>query len=232
MAETSPTGQQPPAASGAPSEAPSVWNVPNALTTLRIVMVPFFGWALLTDGGDSVLWRLVAWAIFAVAMITDKIDGDLARKHGLVTDFGKIADPIADKAITGMAFIGLSLVGDLWWWVTVLVLLRYRTETGVDGLDGTEHPYLACSFWMVTAYALAGRHDDAHALMRRLLELPNDVGLLSEEYDPVHQHFVGNFPQAFSHLTLVGAAVALEQAQASGDTSRSVSSSDPSGAGH
>ncbi len=112
------------------------------------------------------------------------------------------------------------------------LLLRYRTETGVDGLDGTEHPFLACSFWMVTAYALAGRHDDAHALMRRLLELPNDVGLLSEEYDPVHQHFVGNFPQAFSHLTLVGAAVALEQAQASGDTSRSVSSSDPSGAGH
>jgi CDP-diacylglycerol--glycerol-3-phosphate 3-phosphatidyltransferase len=131
MAESSPTGQQPPAASGAPSEAPSVWNVPNALTTLRIVMVPFFGWALLTDGGDSVLWRLVAWAIFAVAMITDKIDGDLARKHGLVTDFGKIADPIADKAITGMAFIGLSLVGDLWWWVTVLVLLREWSVTGM-----------------------------------------------------------------------------------------------------
>jgi GH15 family glucan-1,4-alpha-glucosidase len=112
------------------------------------------------------------------------------------------------------------------------LLLRYRTETGVDGLTGTEHPFLACSFWLVTAYALAGRLDDAHALMKRLLELPNDVGLLSEEYDPVHQHFVGNFPQAFSHLTLVGAAVALEQAQASGDTSRSVSSSDPSGAGH
>jgi GH15 family glucan-1,4-alpha-glucosidase len=110
------------------------------------------------------------------------------------------------------------------------LLLRYRTETGVDGLDGTEHPFLACSFWLVTAYALAGRIDDAHALMQRLLELPNDVGLLSEEYDPVHQHFVGNFPQAFSHLTLVGAAVALQQAQKSGDTSRSVSSSAPDGA--
>ncbi len=109
----------------------SNWNVPNALTTLRIVMVPFFGWALLQDGGDSTLWRWVAFAIFAVAMITDKIDGDLARKHGLVTDFGKIADPIADKAITGMAFIGLSIVGDIWWWVTIVVLLREWSVTAL-----------------------------------------------------------------------------------------------------
>lgn len=107
----------------------SNFNVPNLLTTLRIVMVPFFGWALLHDGGDSPLWRWVAFALFAVAMITDKIDGDLARKHGLVTDFGKIADPIADKAITGMAFIGLSIVGDVWWWVTVVVLLREWSVT-------------------------------------------------------------------------------------------------------
>lgn len=107
----------------------SNWNVPNALTTLRIVLVPFFGWALLMDGGDSVLWRTVAWAIFFVAMATDKIDGDLARKYNIETDFGKIADPIADKAITGMAFIGLSIVGDIWWWVTVLVLLREWSVT-------------------------------------------------------------------------------------------------------
>ena len=108
---------------------PSIWNVPNALTALRIVMVPFFAWALLVDGGDSVLWRTVAWAIFGAAMITDKIDGDLARKHNLVTNFGKIADPIADKALTGMAFIGLSIIGDLWWWVTILVLLREWSVT-------------------------------------------------------------------------------------------------------
>jgi GH15 family glucan-1,4-alpha-glucosidase len=86
------------------------------------------------------------------------------------------------------------------------LLLRYRTETGVDGLSGHEHPFLACSFWLVEAYALAGRVDDADALMRRLLALQNDVGLLSEEYDPVGQRFVGNFPQAFSHLALVSAA--------------------------
>jgi CDP-diacylglycerol--glycerol-3-phosphate 3-phosphatidyltransferase len=107
----------------------SNWNVPNALTTLRIVMVPFFAWALLVDGGESVLWRCVAWAIFAVAMITDKIDGDLARKHNLVTNFGKIADPIADKALTGMAFIGLSIIGEIWWWVTIIVLVREWSVT-------------------------------------------------------------------------------------------------------
>ena len=108
---------------------PSNWNVPNALTTLRILMVPYFGWALLVDGGESVLWRTVAWAVFVVAMITDKVDGDLARKHDLITDFGKIADPIADKAITGMAFIGLSLIGDIWWWVTIIVLIREWSVT-------------------------------------------------------------------------------------------------------
>jgi CDP-diacylglycerol--glycerol-3-phosphate 3-phosphatidyltransferase len=108
---------------------PSNLNVPNALTTLRILLVPVFGWALLQDGGDSSTWRWIACGIFAVAMITDKIDGDLARKHNLVTDFGKIADPIADKAITGMAFIGLSIVGDIWWWVTIVVLLREWSVT-------------------------------------------------------------------------------------------------------
>jgi CDP-diacylglycerol--glycerol-3-phosphate 3-phosphatidyltransferase len=107
----------------------SNFNIANVLTVLRIAMVPLFGWALLHDGGDSVTWRWIAFAIFAVAMITDKIDGDLARKHNLITDFGKIADPIADKAITGMAFIGLSIVGDIWWWVTILVLLREWSVT-------------------------------------------------------------------------------------------------------
>jgi CDP-diacylglycerol--glycerol-3-phosphate 3-phosphatidyltransferase len=112
-----------------PAGQGSNWNLPNALTTLRIVMVPFFGWALLMDGGDSVTWRCVAFALFIVAMITDKIDGDIARARNLVTNFGKIANPIADKAITGMAFVGLSIVGDVWWWVTILVLLREWSVT-------------------------------------------------------------------------------------------------------
>jgi CDP-diacylglycerol---glycerol-3-phosphate 3-phosphatidyltransferase len=108
---------------------PSNWNVPNVLTSLRIVSVPFFAWALLMDGGDSITWRCVAFVIFVAAMITDKIDGDLARQHDLITNFGKIADPIADKAVTGMAFIGLSIVGDVWWWVTIVVLVREWSVT-------------------------------------------------------------------------------------------------------
>jgi CDP-diacylglycerol--glycerol-3-phosphate 3-phosphatidyltransferase len=114
-----------------PTSAPSNWNLPNALTTLRILMVPFFAWALLADGGESVLWRCVAYVLFAAAMITDKIDGDIARSRNLVTNFGKIADPIADKALTGMAFVGLSLIGELWWWVTAVVLVR---EWGITAL--------------------------------------------------------------------------------------------------
>jgi GH15 family glucan-1,4-alpha-glucosidase len=89
------------------------------------------------------------------------------------------------------------------------LLLRYRTETGVDGLSGHEHPFLACSFWLVSAYAAAGRIDDAHAQFDRMVGLVNDVGLLSEEYDPAAGRMVGNFPQAFSHLTLVQAAYSL-----------------------
>ncbi len=107
----------------------SNFNIANVLTTLRIVMVPFFGWALLHDDGNSTMWRWIAFGLFAVAMITDKIDGDLARKHNLITDFGKIADPIADKAVTGMAFVGLSIVGDIWWWVTIIVIVREWSVT-------------------------------------------------------------------------------------------------------
>jgi CDP-diacylglycerol---glycerol-3-phosphate 3-phosphatidyltransferase len=115
----------------APATQPSNLNLPNILTTLRIVLVPFFGVALLVDGGDSIGWRLTAFVIFVVAMITDKIDGDIARSRGLVTDFGKIADPIADKAMTGMAFVGLAIIFDNpWWWaVTIVVLVREWSVT-------------------------------------------------------------------------------------------------------
>jgi GH15 family glucan-1,4-alpha-glucosidase len=86
--------------------------------------------------------------------------------------------------------------------------------TGVDGIADDEHPFLACSFWLVSAYARAGRLDDATALMQRLVGLTNDVGLLSEEYDVGGRRMAGNFPQAYSHLTLVQAARTIEHAQA------------------
>lgn len=89
------------------------------------------------------------------------------------------------------------------------LVLRYRTDTGVDGLAGDESPFLACSFWLVEQYAATGRRDDAEALMARLCSLTNDVGMLSEEYDPVAGRQLGNTPQAFSHLALVRAADAL-----------------------
>lgn len=105
---------------------PSNLNIANVLTVVRIVGVPFFGWFLLTQDGQSIGWRVTAWAAFAVLMITDRIDGDLARKYNLVTNFGKLADPIADKALTGMAFVGLSIIFDNWlfWTITILVLAR------------------------------------------------------------------------------------------------------------
>ena len=110
-------------------------NVPNALTLLRLIMVPVFGWMLLSHPYDFG-WRFAAAGVFTVAMITDFLDGYLARKHNIVTTFGKIADPIADKAMTGMAFIGLSIIGELLgiqpdsgpagaaWWITIIILVR------------------------------------------------------------------------------------------------------------
>ena len=101
----------------------SPWNVPNALTTFRIVLVPVFAWALLTHP-DEGWWRFGTAVLFSVAILTDTLDGYLARKHNIITKFGKLADPIADKALTGMAFIGLSIIGELWWWVTITILVR------------------------------------------------------------------------------------------------------------
>ncbi|MGY2743007.1 CDP-diacylglycerol--glycerol-3-phosphate 3-phosphatidyltransferase [Pseudarthrobacter sp. O4] len=115
--------------------ASRIWNLPNILTMLRIVLVPFFVWFLVVDapGLDSQngVWRWVAAATFAVAIYTDKLDGDIARSRGLVTDFGKIADPIADKLLIGSALVMLSLLQELPWWVTVLILVR---EWGITAL--------------------------------------------------------------------------------------------------
>jgi CDP-diacylglycerol--glycerol-3-phosphate 3-phosphatidyltransferase len=114
----------------APRRVPVV-NIANALTVSRLLLVPVFLVALFAAGGDSIAWRVVATVVFALASVTDRLDGDLARRRGLVTDFGKVVDPIADKALTGSALIGLSLLDLLPWWVTVLIMGR---EIGVTAL--------------------------------------------------------------------------------------------------
>ncbi len=103
----------------------SVLNVANALTALRVLAVPLMGYLLLQDTQDSRNWAAL---VFLLASITDFIDGYVARRFGLITTVGKIADPIADKFLTGVALIGLSYVGSLPWWVTILIIAR---EIGV-----------------------------------------------------------------------------------------------------
>lgn len=110
---------------------PPLLNVANLLTGLRLLLVPVFLVALLTDGGTSVGWRAAATLVFALAAITDRFDGELARSRGLVTAFGTIADPIADKALTGAALVGLSVLALLPWWVTVVIMAR---ELGITML--------------------------------------------------------------------------------------------------
>ena len=106
----------------------SPWNLANYLTVLRLLMVPLFVLLLLADDGSDARLRVAAAGVFLAAALTDRIDGQIARSRGLVTSFGKLADPIADKALTGAALISLSVLEELPWWVTVLVLVR---EIGV-----------------------------------------------------------------------------------------------------
>ena len=102
---------------------PSNWNVPNILTVVRIILVPIYV-VLMFLGPEEFSWRLAATIVFTAAMLTDLADGHIARKYSLITDFGKLWDPIADKALTGAAFITLSILGDLPWVFTVIILVR------------------------------------------------------------------------------------------------------------
>jgi CDP-diacylglycerol---glycerol-3-phosphate 3-phosphatidyltransferase len=118
---------------------PGLVNIANILTVTRLLLVPVFVVCLLAGG---TAWRLVALVIFVVASVTDLLDGRLARSRGLVTDFGKIADPLADKALTGAALITLSALGELSVWVTAVIMFR---ELGVTALR----------FWVIRAGVIA-----------------------------------------------------------------------------
>lgn len=116
---------------------PSNVNVPNALTVLRIIMVPVFLVVLFSHPEDPG-WRIAATGVFVLAILTDLADGHIARKYNLVTDFGKLWDPVADKALTGAAFVALGILGELSWVIIVLILVR---EWGITWLRASIAKY-------------------------------------------------------------------------------------------
>ena len=106
------------------STGPRTVNLPNSLTVLRLLALPFCAYALFKNGGNNSTWRIIAWCGFFCVGLTDLMDGKLARARNQVTSFGTFLDPVADKAAIGTAMIGLSIQGRLWWWVTIVILFR------------------------------------------------------------------------------------------------------------
>lgn len=107
-----------------PVARPGNWNLPNLITVVRILLAPVFIWLLLADAGQDGALRWAAAVLFILAIATDGIDGAIARRNNQVTDLGKLLDPIADKVLTGGALVSLSILGELWWWVTIVILVR------------------------------------------------------------------------------------------------------------
>jgi CDP-diacylglycerol---glycerol-3-phosphate 3-phosphatidyltransferase len=142
----------------------SIANVPNIITVVRILFVPVFVWLLLADAGELGLGRYLAGILFIVAIATDALDGYLARSRNLVTDLGKILDPIADKALIGSALVALSLLGELWWWVTILILVR---EVGI-----TVYRFIALKDRVIPAGTAGKAKTIAQAIAVSLLLLP------------------------------------------------------------
>lgn len=139
-------------------------QLPNVITIVRILCAPVFVWMLLADAGADGALRWWAGVLFIVAIATDGIDGYLARRYEIVTDLGKLLDPIADKVLTGCAFVGLSILGELPWWVTILVLVR---EIGI-----TVHRLLVASTHVVAAAWMGKLKTVAQAVALSLALLP------------------------------------------------------------
>ena len=151
---------------------------------------------------DEILTRGVNSVTGGFTQTYDNTEADASLLQIPQTGFVAYDDP---RMLATVAHIERDLMRDG-------LLLRYRTTAGTDGVAGDEHPFLACSFWLVEQYAKTGRMDEAVSLMERLVGCASPLGLLAEEYDPVSGQLMGNFPQAFSHLTLVRAADALAAA--------------------
>lgn len=146
-------------------------NLPNTITVVRILLAPVFIWMLLADDGQDGGLRWAAALLFIVAIATDWVDGAIARKHGLITDLGKLLDPIADKVLTGGALVALSILAELPWWVTLIVLVR---EVGI-----TIHRMIVATDHVVAAAWMGKLKTVAQAIAISLALLPLDV-LLGE----------------------------------------------------
>nr|WP_243727157.1 CDP-diacylglycerol--glycerol-3-phosphate 3-phosphatidyltransferase [Actinocrispum wychmicini] len=161
----------------APPPVPLV-NIANILTVTRLVLVPVFLVALFTDSGHDSGWRWAATVLFAIASVTDQLDGFLARRHGLVTDFGKVADPIADKALTGAALVGLSILGDLPWWVTLVIAAR---EVGVTLLR----------FWVIRYGVIPASRGGKAKTLAQIIAIGLFLAPLSSHFDAVRWAVMG-----------------------------------------
>lgn len=139
-------------------------QLPNAITIVRILCAPVFCWMLLADGGHDGPLRWWAAVLFIVAIATDGVDGYLARRHNIVSDLGKLLDPIADKVLTGVAFVSLSILAELPWWITIVVLVR---EIGI-----TVHRLVVASDHVVAAAWLGKLKTLAQAVALSLALLP------------------------------------------------------------
>jgi CDP-diacylglycerol--glycerol-3-phosphate 3-phosphatidyltransferase len=189
-ADRTPAGsvEQPAGQASTPPATPEhrhvpLMNIANILTVSRLVMVPIFLVVLFTDGGHSFGWRLAATILFALASVTDQLDGWLARRHGLVTDFGKLVDPIADKALTGAALFGLSILGELPWWVTIVIAAR---EVGVTLLR----------FWVIRFGVIPASRGGKLKTLTQIVAIGFFLAPLSVYFDVVE-------------WTLMGVAIAL-----------------------
>ena len=147
-------------------------NIANILTVTRLVLVPVFLLTLFAGGGHSTGWRMVAFVVFAVGSITDFIDGHLARKYGLVTDFGKVVDPIADKALTGAALFGLSILAELPWWVTLTIA-------------GRELAVTLLRFWVIRFGVIAASYGGKVKTFAQIIAIGLYLLPLPAAFDPV-----------------------------------------------
>ena len=157
-----------------PVSAVSAINIPNFLTTIRIVVVPILAWLLFREDSDSDSNRLIAGILFIIAALTDIADGTIARRWNLITNFGKIFDPIADKALIGVALVGLSYLNLLEWWFTWVILARELFVTFLR-------------FWVINKGVIpASRGGKLKTIMQivaisfYLLPFPETVSLLAE----------------------------------------------------